>query len=180
MPSSLAPSSLAVSKAASRDASLLASFAATAFRDTYRELDDAEEIEAYVREHFTPDLVRSQIDDPRSVVLLAHLNQELVGYAHVKQSAAPPCVSGPDPVELVRLYLSQGMAGKGHGAQLMLTVHAHARELKCRTIWLGVYDRNVRAVAFYEKFGFVRVGGKEFLFGGRVYIDPIMAAPVPV
>jgi ribosomal protein S18 acetylase RimI-like enzyme len=44
-----------------------------------------------------------------------------------------------------------------------------------RTVWLGVYDRNVRAVAFYERQGFRQVGTREFEFGGRIYVDPVMA-----
>lgn len=60
----------------------------------------------------------------------------------------------------------------------MLAVQEEARRLGAATLWLSVYDRNVRAVTFYERFGFTRVGGKEFLFGGRVYIDPVYAAPV--
>ena len=47
------------------------------------------------------------------------------------------------------------------------------------TLWLGVYDRNVRAVEFYRRFGFAQVGVSEFLFGGRIYSDPIYAAAVP-
>jgi diamine N-acetyltransferase len=57
-------------------------------------------------------------------------------------------------------------------------VHAEAARRGAQTLWLGVYDRNVRAVSFYERFGFTKVGGREFLFGGRVYIDPIYAAAV--
>lgn len=161
------------------DGILLAAFGAAAFRDTYRELDDPDEIEQYVAESFTPEVVRSQIADPASIVLLAYSDAELVGYAHIRRSAIPPCVSGPSPVELVRLYLAKASIGKGYGSQLMHAVFAQARELNCQTIWLGVYDRNVRAVAFYEHFGFVQVGTKEFVLGGRVYIDPVMVAVVP-
>jgi ribosomal protein S18 acetylase RimI-like enzyme len=61
----------------------------------------------------------------------------------------------------------------------MLAARTVARARQCKTIWLGVYDRNVRALEFYRKFGFTQVGGKEFTFGGRIYIDPIMSASVP-
>lgn len=170
---------LNIRSASPDDGDLLAAFGATAFRDTYRDLDDPDEIEQYVAKSFTPEVVRSQIADPASIVLLAYSDSELVGYAHIRHSDVPLCVSGPSPIELVRLYLAKASIGKGYGAQLMRAVFGEARELNCRTIWLGVYDRNIRAVEFYQRFGFVQVGTKEFILGGRVYIDPVMAAPVP-
>lgn len=171
--------SLFIRTATLADAERLAGFARDAFRDTYRDIDDADDIERYVAEHFTPQRVAEQIGDPASTMLLAWRGETLTGYAQVLQSPAPPCVTGPAPVELARLYLAQDAIGLGLGARLMRAVQARVRELGGRTVWLGVYDRNQRAIAFYRKFGFVDVGGKEFLFAGRVVIDPVMAAPLP-
>lgn len=82
-------------------------------------------------------------------------------------------------MELARLYLRQSVIGKGYGKALMQAVHAVARRARCQTVWLGVYDRNAHARNFYMRWGFVDVGTKDFLFGGKLYADPIMAAPVP-
>jgi GNAT superfamily N-acetyltransferase len=160
------------------DAAVLAAFAAQAFTDTYRDLDDAQDIADYVAEHFRPDVVAGVIADPVCSTLLAWAGEQLAGYAVVKAAPPPGCVTGPAPIELSRLYLGQGFIGQGLGARLMEAVHAEARRRGAGTLWLGVYDRNVRAVAFYERFGFAQVGGKEFLFGGRIYFDPIYAAAV--
>lgn len=160
------------------DATPLASFAAQAFTDTYRGLDDPQEIADYVAEHFQPGIMAGVITDPGCTTLLACVGQQLAGYAILKAGPAPDCVTAPAPLQLWRIYLGEGFIGQGLGARLMHEVHVHARRRGAQTLWLGVYDRNVRAVAFYERFGFAKVGGKEFLFGGRIYIDPIYAAPV--
>jgi len=131
-----------------------------------------------VAKHFHRDAVAGVICDPNTSLLLTEVSSQLAGYAQLSCSEAPPCVTGPDPLELVRLYLGASYIGHGHGAALMHAVHAEATRLGGRTLWLGVYDRNLRAVRFYERFGFVKVGGKEFEFGRRLYIDPIYAAPV--
>ncbi|RQP25178.1 GNAT family N-acetyltransferase [Piscinibacter terrae] len=172
------PLQLTLRPALPDDASVLAAFASTAFRDTYRDLDDPQDIADYVAEHFTPEVLAQDIADPSCMTLLAEADSVLVGYAVIKQSSPPDCVEGPAPIELARLYLGHKHIGRGYGAQLMLAVHAEARRQGAQTLWLGVYDRNLRAVRFYEQFGFRKVGGKEFLFGGQVYIDPIYAAPV--
>jgi len=173
------PTSPHIRSATTADAPTLAAFAGQAFTDTYRGLDDAQEIADYVAEHFQPEVVEAVIRDPACTTLLAWVGERLAGYAILRAAPAPNCVTGPAPLELWRIYLGEGFIGQGLGARLMAAVHAQARRQGARTLWLGVYDRNVRAVAFYERFGFARVGGKEFLFGGRLYIDPIYASTVP-
>ena len=160
------------------DATPLAAFAARAFTDTYRGLDDAQEIADYVAEHFQPAVLAGVIQDPACTTLLADVAGQLAGYAVVRAEPAPACVAGPAPLQLWRLYLGEGFIGQGLGARLMAEVHAQARRRGARTLWLGVYDRNVRAVEFYKRFGFAQVGSQEFLFGGRLYMDPIYAITV--
>lgn len=160
------------------DATLLASFAARAFTDTYREISDAQEIADYVAEHFQPEVMAGVMADSACTVLLAWVGEQLAGYAILKAEPAPDCVTGPAPLKLWRIYLGAGFIGQGLGARLMQAVHEQARERNARTLWLGVYDRNVRAVEFYERFGFAKVGGQEFEFGGQIYIDPVYAAAV--
>ena len=174
----MTPGSLALRRASLEDAAALASFASQAFSDTYAGLDDPDEIADYVAEHFNPEAIAKVILDKVAIALLAEIGRELAGYAVLKSAEAPACVTGAKPVELARLYLGQGFIGKGIGTRLMLLVRDEARRLGARTLWLSVYERNVRAVRFYERFGFARVGGKEFLFGGRVYIDPVYSAPL--
>lgn len=170
--------SAVIHPAASEDAPALARFAAQAFTDTYRGLDDEQEIADYVAEHFPTDVVAGVIADPACTTLLAWLGNELAGYAVLRDKPAPDCVTGAAPLQLWRLYLGQRFIGQGLGAQLMAAVQAQARQRGARTLWLGVYDRNERAVAFYRRFGFAQAGTSEFLFGGRIYSDPIYAAPV--
>lgn len=165
--------------ATGEDATPLAAFAAQAFSDTYREISDAQEIADYVAEHFRPEVMAGVIADPACSVLLAWVDEQLAGYAILKTEPAPGCVTGPTPLKLWRIYLGAGFIGQGLGARLMLAVHEQARRRGAQTLWLGVYDRNVRAVEFYERFGFAKVGGQEFLFGGQIYIDPVYAAVVP-
>jgi GNAT superfamily N-acetyltransferase len=171
---------IAIRHATPEDAATLAAFAAQAFTDTYRDLDDAQEIADYVAGHFQPEVMAGVIQDPACTTLLAIVGERLAGYAILRAAPAPACVTGPAPLELWRIYLGAGFIGQGLGSRLMAAVHGQARRHGARTLWLGVYDRNLRAVEFYQRFGFAQVGVKEFLFGGRVYADPIYAAAVPM
>ncbi len=170
--------SVVIRSAVPQDAALLAAFAAQSFTHTYRELSDAQEIADYVGEHFQPDVMAGVIGDAACSTLLAWVGDELAGYAVVKATAPPDCVTQPGPLKLWRLYLGERFIGQGLGARMMQAVHDEAHRRGAQTLWLGVYDRNVRAVQFYERFGFAKVGGQEFLFGGQIYIDPVYAAAV--
>jgi GNAT superfamily N-acetyltransferase len=110
---------------------------------------------------------------------VAESGKRLVGYFQVRASPPPPCVTGPAPLELARLYLRADTIGTGLGAQLMRAAFAEARRRGCRTMWLVVYSGNARAREFYRRWGFSDVGLKDFHFGGQVYADPVMAAAVP-
>ena len=169
-----------VRSAGRQDAAALAALAREAFREAYLDMLDLDEIEDYVSKNFTPDSFGADLEDEASTVLVATLGPRLIGYAQVKRSHWPDCVTGPAPIELARLYLRREATGKGIGATLMRAVHAEARRRQGETLWLGVYDRNERARDFYKRWGFVDVGTKAFWFGGRSYDDPVMSAPVRV
>lgn len=170
------PTTPHIRHAAADDAAALAAFAAQAFTDTYLGLDDPREIADYVAEHFQPEVMAGVIRDPACSTLLVWVGEQLAGYAILREAPPPSCVMAPAPLQLWRLYLGQRFIGQGLGARLMAEVHAQAWRRGARTLWLGVYDRNVRAVEFYRRFGFIQVGTSQFLFGGRLYADPIYAA----
>jgi diamine N-acetyltransferase len=170
---------LIIRNATHNDVADLVEMAAEAFRDTYREIVDPQDMEAYVTTALTSDYFLPHVDDPSSSLLLAIAGARLVGYALVTRSAPPICVNRYSPVELARIYLRHEVIGKGYGAALMRAVQVEARRLRADGIWLGVYDRNVRARAFYQRWGFIDVGIQQFMLGDKIYADPIMCAPVP-
>jgi GNAT superfamily N-acetyltransferase len=171
-------SNTAIRPATPADVDSLVELASTTFRETYAEFLDAGEIEEYVVEHFTAAAFDAVLHDPASSLLVATDSARLIGYAQLCVSAPPPSLPGETPIELHRLYLRSEAIGKGHGAALMASAHVEGRRRGCKTIWLVFYDRNVRAREFYRRMGFVEVGTKDFLFGGRLYADLVMSAPI--
>jgi diamine N-acetyltransferase len=167
-----------VRRATQDDAIALAALAAASFRDTYVSVVDADMMDAYVDDNFRPDVVADLLRDPASIVLVAVSAGRLVGYAQLRQSQAPACVTGAAPIQLSRLYVSHDVLGQGIGASLVAAVLEEAAALGRRTLWLSVYEQNPRAIAFYRKRGFTTVGTTEFQFGSRVFIDPVMSLPV--
>lgn len=162
------------------DAEALAALAERTFRDTFAADNAAGDMEAYVGESFSPDRVRAELADGANTFLLAFVGggDLPAGYAKLRTGTAEPCVTGPAPVELQRIYVDRIAVGRGVGAALMRASLEEAREAGHRTLWLGVWERNVRAIAFYEQWGYATVGEHVFRLGSNDQRDLIMERPV--
>jgi diamine N-acetyltransferase len=166
-----------IRRAALGDARLLAELGARTFRATYP-MTPAAEAEAYVAGAFTKELFEIYLQDPNVSLLVGRLSARAIGYAQLRIAPAPKCVTGLVPMELMRLYLEHDAQGAGYGSAFMSAVFQEARRKNCRTVWLGVYSQNRKALAFYARWGFKIVGNNDFVMGGSVYNDPVMARAV--
>jgi ribosomal protein S18 acetylase RimI-like enzyme len=160
------------------DAELLAELAARTFSDTFAVHNRPEDMKAYMDEAFGIAKQREEIDDARSTILLAFDNDEAAGYARLYAGDAPASVAGARPVELARLYADRRWHGSGVGRELLERCFDRARAAGFETIWLGVWERNERAIAFYQKHGFEECGSHVFQLGSDPQIDLLMARPL--
>lgn len=167
-----------IDRATPADAHGLAEFAARAFADTFVPQNRPEDIAAHLSETFGAHRQAAEIADPEIVTLLATADRQLIGYVQVRRGSAPSCVPGDQSVELWRFYVDRQWQGRGVARLLMQSVHRAAHQLGGRTLWLSVWERNGRAIAFDQKAGFRYVGTQPFLVGADRQTDHIMVAPV--
>jgi ribosomal protein S18 acetylase RimI-like enzyme len=165
------------------DAGSLSQLAARTFLETFAGENTAEDMARYVAEAFTTEQQAAEIADPAGAVLVAEHSSdsgdaELLGYAHLVSGDVPASVRGAAPLELKRLYVARAWHERGVAHLLMHAAIEAARARGAQTLWLGVWERNPRAVAFYAKHGFVRVGEHTFVLGGDAQIDWLFARPV--
>jgi len=136
-------------------------------------------METYLADAFTEARQRAELSAPETRVWLAvDETGEIAGYVHVRQKALREngmLGVARRPVEIVRLYADRRWHGLGLGAALMEQAVAAARAWGGDVLWLGVWERNARAIAFYEKQGFETVGNQEFMLGKDRQRDLVMA-----
>jgi len=94
-----------------------------------------------------------------------------VGYAKLKEHSKGDGVVGTNPMELQRIYSIQEYIGKSVGAELMKEAIREAKEGCFNCLWLGVWEKNERAIKFYEKWGFKKVGNYTFVLGEDMQSD---------
>jgi ribosomal protein S18 acetylase RimI-like enzyme len=165
--------------ATSADAAALSGFGARVFEEAFGGDNRPEDMTAYLRTAFTPERQAEEIADPHGFIILAMargsaVETNLIGYAHVLESVPPVEIEDTDALEVKRFYIASEWRGRGVAQQLMGHVLRLVAERGARTLWLGVWERNERAIAFYMKFGFQRAGSHVFLLGTDAQTDLVM------
>lgn len=127
-----------------------------------------------MRRAFAREKLQRELADPDLHTVLAFARGELAGYSQLFAGPPPPCVTGPDPLELKRLYVDR----RWHGSGVARTLMTHAIELAeargAKTLHLAVWQHNHRAIAFYARYGFEQVGVARFQLGSDLQLDPVM------
>ncbi len=161
------------------DAAALAALAERTFRDAFAADNSPADMDAHCAASYSPDIQDRELRDPSIRTLVAETpGHALVAYAQLRGDHAPESVTGPSPIELWRFYVDRGYHGRGVAQALMARVDYEAAAMGAQTVWLGVWERNLRAQAFYRKCGFVTVGTHTFMVGSDAQTDHLMARPL--
>jgi GNAT superfamily N-acetyltransferase len=170
-------SNLTLRYATADDNHLLAELGAKTFYDTFATDNTPENMAAYLAASFSPEKQAAELGEPGSVFLIAEIGAAVVGFARLKEGPAPEGITGEHPIEIVRIYACKEWIGKGVGAVLIQGCLKEAVRRGCDTIWLDVWERNSRALAFYRKWGFVEVGTQIFQLGDDLQHDLLLQRP---
>lgn len=160
--------------ATQEDAALLADLGARAFAQAFGSQNTPENMQNYLAESFSEQKQAEELSQPGSLFLIAEVEGEAVGYSRLLAGSSETCITGANPVELVRIYALQKWVGQGIGSQLMKASIAEAQARGHDVIWLGVWQENDHAIAFYRKWGFREVGTHTFKLGEDLQTDWVM------
>ena len=164
-----------VRRATPPDAALLADLAARTFYDTFAASNTPEDMEKFLTSTYSEEIQRHEIEDPSLTTLLAECDGTAAGFAQIRMGKAPDCVKGHAPIEIKRFYVEKSFHGRGVAQELMRAAEEVGLASGAKTIWLGVWEHNRRAIAFYRKFGFADVGAQVFMLGNDPQRDVVMA-----
>ncbi|MDX1434731.1 MAG: GNAT family N-acetyltransferase, partial [Gammaproteobacteria bacterium] len=171
-PSARAPR---IRRAGADDAAAVAAFGARTFAAAFGADNRPEDMHAYLETSFDRARIAGELADADTVFLLAEDGGELAGYAMLRHAPAPAPLARERSMEIVRIYAATARIGRGYGSALMAACLDEARSRGCDSIWLGVWERNERAIAFYRRWGFEVIGAHDFVLGSDVQNDLIMA-----
>lgn len=156
------------------DAGALARLAEACFRATFDASNAAAHMQAHCGASYGEAIQAAEIADPGRINLVCEEAGRLVGYAQLRWPRPPDCVPARDAGEIQRFYLLPNWHGRGLAQALMRASLQSLARRALRGVWLGVWEHNPRALAFYRKLGFEAVGEQVFLLGNDPQRDHVM------
>ena len=163
-----------IRRASEQDAQALAAFAEKTFRETYSRFNTPENMQSHCEKSFSGALQRAEIQDAGRESWLMESDGALAAFAQLTLNS--PCPSKPDmrAIEILRFYVDSSHHGKGLAYDMMKQLVERSAALGADVLWLGVWQENPRAVAFYKKCGFAQIAEKTFKLGTEVQRDFVM------
>ena len=162
-----------IREATSEDAVMIAQLSRSTFYETFAADNTKEDMDKFMTEQFTEESLTKEVGSAGNVFLLAYADGNVAGYARLRERSDRLLDYKPT-IEIARIYTKQEYIGKGIGAKLMERCIAYARMLEKQVVWLGVWEKNQRAIEFYLKFGFEKFGEADFVLGNDVQRDWLM------
>ena len=156
------------------DLYLLREFALAAFREAFESQNNPDDFAAYIAKAFDPEHLRSELENPASEFYLVKAGTEIVGYLKLNFPGAQTDSFGDNCLEIERIYTTSAHFGKGIGALMMAKAKDVAQAHQFGFVWLGVWEKNDRAIRFYEKLGYEVFGKHDFWMGPDLQHDLLM------
>lgn len=158
------------------DAAALALVGRATFLETYADVLPVEDMLAYTQDDHSPAAYAGWLADPAYRIWAAERTdtRNLVGYV-VLCPPDLPVPTGPDDLEVKRIYVLATLKGGGLGAKLMAVAVEAARAAGAKRVLLGVHHDNTAAHAFYARQGYTQAGARKFRVGANDYDDLVLA-----
>ena len=151
----------------SKDASLLSKIGRETFYETFAADNTKEDMDLYLSQTFTEEKVYSELADKKNTFFILEADGSPAGYAKLTEE-------NEISIEVARLYVRREFQGQKLGKMLMDYCVWNAVNLGYKRIWLGVWEKNPKAVNFYRKAGFKEYGKHVFVLGKDEQTDLLM------
>jgi ribosomal protein S18 acetylase RimI-like enzyme len=165
---------LIINKADLKDLETLQSLGRETFYETFTQHNSEEEMQNYLDKSFASEKLTSELNNPDSRFFIAWEEDLPIGYLKVNTGKAQTELQDESSLEIERIYVKSSHHGKKVGQVLYEKAVEIAQEEKKKSLWLGVWEENLRAVNFYKKNGFVEFDKHIFRLGNDEQTDLMM------
>ena len=161
------------------DLDVLRDVSISTFSRAFESQNNPEDFAAYLRKAFGRNQLETELRHPDMHFYFVRSEGDLVGYFKLNTGNAQTELREPKGMELERIYVLAGFQGRGMGARMLDWICGHARSAGKTYLWLGVWEHNPRAIAFYERQGFVTFGKHPYDIGNDRQWDWLMRLDLP-
>lgn len=165
---------LIIRKAIIEDAPLIADISHQTFYETFAAYNRKEDMDKFLNQQFTRGKLMMEVGARENIFLLAYDASAVAGYVKLRDERVPPTMGKVSAMEIARIYAMADHIGKGVGSYLMQSGIDIAKQKNKEWLWLGVWEKNQRAIDFYSKWGFEKFDETNFLLGDDLQKDWLM------
>tara|TARA_B100000809_G_C15068064_1_gene504921 strand:+ start:698 stop:1213 length:516 start_codon:yes stop_codon:yes gene_type:complete len=151
-----------IKKATIKDAKLLSKISRESFLTAHGHSAPQEDIKTYISQNFTEENFIKELTDSKSHYFLIYSTTKIAGYSKVIINSKNIHISDRNVTLMSRLYLLEEFYGLNLGKELFKFNMEFAKQNNQKGIWLAVWIENKRAINFYLKMGFKKVGKFDF------------------
>jgi ribosomal protein S18 acetylase RimI-like enzyme len=160
-----------IRKATKEEVPAVRELAIEVYTDTFAAHNSEENMVAFFNENYSLEKFNTEFEEPGSSLYIAVDNLKIVGFLRLRKNDEAADKLGTNTLELQRLYVHKEYHGTPVAKLLMEKTFEVAKDLKVEWLWLGVWEKNLRAQKFYSKYGFERFGEHVFQMGDDPQID---------
>lgn len=161
-------------KCTQEDVYILQDISCKTFRETFADTNSPAELQKFLDKAYNEEKLRMELLNSNSQFYFLYTDGVLAGYLKLNEAPAQTEINDKSSLEIQRLYLLREFQGKGLGRELMDKALEIARAGEKEYVWLGVWEHNEKALAFYKKYGFYKIGSHSFFVGSDEQTDDIM------
>ena len=144
------------------------------FYETFADGNTPENMAKYLEEGFSREKLAAELSEAGTEFFFAMLDSRIIGYLKLNSGASQTELKEQTGLEIERIYVLKEFHGKKVGQILYNKALQTALEKKAEYIWLGVWEKNPRAISFYRKNGFVEFDKHVFVLGNDRQTDIMM------
>lgn len=144
------------------------------FYDTFHAQNTESDIKKFLNDSFSDAQLTKEFNTPNSQFYFAKINNDIVGYLKLNFGEAQTELQDNQSLEIERIYVLHAFQGKKVGQAFFEKTLKIAKEKNLKYIWLGVWEKNLKAIQFYTKNGFIIFDKHVFVLGNDIQTDIMM------
>ena len=144
------------------------------FYQAFSDKNTEEDMQKYLNKSFSKEQLLNELHNEASAFYFAKLDNRVIGYLKLNWGTSQTEAQDDAALEIERIYVLDEFLGQKVGQLLYEKAREKAKETHVDYIWLGVWEENARAIAFYKKNGFVPFDKHLFMLGNDEQTDIMM------
>ncbi len=163
-----------ISKVDFSDVDLLRIISVQTFTETFSGQNTESDMQKYIAENMSTEKLEKELTTEGSEFYFLKFENEVIGYLKLNNGNAQTEIQEANSLEIERIYVSKKFQGKHYGKLLLEKSIERATKKQYDYIWLGVWEKNIQAIKFYTKYGFIAYNKHIFKLGNDEQTDVLM------